>query len=53
MSGLAGERTSFDRVGFWKRGFRYLSEGYEAASQRLIVSVKAVLGDINIDWVER
>ena len=45
--------ASFDRAGFRKRGSRYVSEGYEAASQKLIVSVKAVLGDIDIDWVER
>jgi hypothetical protein len=45
--------ASFDRAGFTKRGSRYVSQGYETASQRLTISVKAVLGNIEIDWVER
>jgi len=45
--------ASFDRAGFRKSGSRYVSEGYEAASKKLVVSIKAVLGDIDIDWVER
>lgn len=45
--------ASFDRAGFRKRGSRYVSEGYETASQRLTISIKAVLGDIDIDWVGR
>ena len=44
--------ASFDRAGFRKSGSRYVSDGYEAASRKLHISVKAVLGDINIDWVE-
>ncbi len=45
--------ASFDRAGFRKRGSRYISEGYETASKRLTVYIKAVLGDIDVDWVER
>jgi hypothetical protein len=30
-----------------------VSEGYEAASQKLIISVKAALGDIDTEWEER
>ncbi len=30
-----------------------VSEGYEAASQKFIISVKAVLDDIDTEWVER
>jgi hypothetical protein len=45
--------ASFDRAGFRKRGDRYVSDGYETASKRLTVYIKAVLGDIDIDWVER
>lgn len=45
--------ASFDRAGFRKHGSRYVSESYETASNRLTISIKAVLGDIDIDWVER
>ena len=45
--------ASFDRAGFRKRGSRYLSQGYEQAPARLHISVKAVLGDVDIQWVER
>ena len=45
--------ASFDRAGFRKRGSRYRSEGYEDATTRLRISIRAVLGDIDIEWVER
>lgn len=45
--------ASFDRAGFRKRGSRYVSEGYESTTKKLTVYIKAVLGDIDIDWVGR
>lgn len=45
--------ASFDRAGFRKRGSRYRSEGYENAAARLLISIRAVLGDIDIEWVGR
>jgi len=45
--------ASFDRVGLTKAGSSYLSDGYDAADTKLHITLKAVLGDIDIEWVER
>ena len=45
--------ASFDRAGLSKAGSSYLSHGYDAAKIKLHIALKAVLGDIDIEWVER
>ena len=45
--------ASFDRAGFIKRGSRYRSRNYEDAQAKLRIFIKAVLGDIDIEWVGR
>ncbi len=45
--------ASFDRVGLTKAGSSYLSIGYDSANTKLHITLKAVLGDIDIEWVER
>ena len=44
--------ASFDRVGLTKAGSSYLSNGYDSADTKLHITLKAVLGDIDIEWVE-
>ncbi len=45
--------ASFDAAGFTKRGSQYVSEGYDRAAAKLHVSLKAVVGDIDVVWVDR
>ena len=40
--------ASFDRVGLTKAGSSYLSIGYDSADTKLHITLKAVLGDIDI-----
>jgi len=44
--------VSFDDVGFTKSGARYVSPGYRSATSKLDIKLKAVLGDIDIVWIE-
>jgi hypothetical protein len=45
--------ATFERSGLTKVGSSYLSHGYDSASTKLHITLKAVLGDIDIEWVER
>lgn len=45
--------ASFDRNGFEKRGDRYLSPGYDEAHTRVAIDLKAIVGDVSVEWVER
>ncbi|MFQ5703529.1 MAG: toast rack family protein [Gemmatimonadales bacterium] len=45
--------ASFDDSGFDKRGSDYVSHNYDAALSKLHISIKAVLGDIDVEWVGR
>ncbi len=45
--------ASFDDSGFEKRGSEYVSRNYAGAKSRLHISIKAVLGDIDVEWVGR
>lgn len=45
--------ATFERSGLTKVGSSYLSHGYDSASTKLHIALKAVLGDIDIEWVER
>lgn len=45
--------ATFDHAGMTKVGSNYLSRGYDSASTKLHITLKAILGDIDIDWVER
>jgi hypothetical protein len=44
--------ATFERARLTKMGSSYLSYGYDAASTKLHITLKAVLGDIDIEWVE-
>jgi len=43
--------ASFEDSGFEKRGSRYVSAGYDAAATRLDLDLKAVFGDVNVEWI--
>jgi hypothetical protein len=43
--------ASFEDSGFEKRGSRYVSAGYDGAAARLDLDLKAVFGDVNVEWV--
>ncbi|UCG85330.1 MAG: hypothetical protein JSW71_15530 [Gemmatimonadota bacterium] len=45
--------ATFERAGLTKVGSSYVSYGYDLASTKLHITLKAVLGDIDIEWVER
>ncbi len=45
--------ASFDDSGFEKRGSGYVSRNYGGARSRLHISIKAVLGDIDVELVGR
>jgi len=45
--------ASFDRVGLTKVGSSYLSDRYDDDDTKLHIILKTVLGDIDIEWVER
>lgn len=43
--------ASFDRAGLRRRGDRYYSATYEAASTKLHINAKAVMGSVEVRWV--
>ena len=45
--------ASFDEAGFTRRGSQYVSEGYGSAAATLHLSIKAIVGDIDVVWVDR
>ncbi len=45
--------ASFNHSELQKRGDRYVTEEYDGASARLDISIKAALGDIDVQWIER
>ncbi len=45
--------ASFDEAGFTRRGTQYVSQGYERATATLALSIKAVVGDIDVVWIDR
>ncbi len=45
--------ASFDRAGLEKVGSEYRSADYAGADAKLHITIKAVLGDIGIEWVEQ
>ncbi len=45
--------ASFDGSSFTRRGSQYVSEGFESARATMNLSLKAVVGDIDVVWVER
>lgn len=45
--------ASFDRAGLAKVGSDYQSPDYASAKHKLDITIKAVLGDIVIEWVEQ
>ncbi len=45
--------ASFEQTGFAKRGSRYVSRNYDTAAVKLHLDVKAVLGEISVEWVEK
>lgn len=45
--------ASFDKAGLEKAGSEYRSPDYGVADARLHITIKAVLGDIDIEWVEQ
>ena len=45
--------ASFDDAGFVKRGDAYYSTGYDDAPAKLHLELKAVVGDVDVVWVQR
>jgi len=45
--------ASFDRAGLAKVGSDYQSADYSSAKHKLQITIKAVLGDIDIEWVDQ
>jgi hypothetical protein len=45
--------ASFDRTGFNRVGSSYLSREYDSADIKLHIALRAVLGDIDVEWIER
>ena len=43
--------ASFEPTGFAKHGSHYVSRNYDTAAVKLHLDVKAVLGDISVEWV--
>jgi len=43
--------ASVDHDGFHRQGDRYLSNNYETATSKLHIDLKAVVGDVEIEWV--
>ena len=43
--------ASFEDLGFVKQGSRYVSADFEEARARLEMHIKAVFGDVNVEWV--
>jgi len=43
--------ASFEDRGFVKRGSRYVSTGFDEAAIRLEIDLKAIFGDVNVEWV--
>ncbi len=43
--------ASFEQTGFAKHGSHYVSRNYDTAAVKLHLDVKAVLGDISVEWV--
>jgi hypothetical protein len=45
--------ASFEDGGFEKRGSRYVSPNYDRAPVKLDLEMHAVLGDVNVEWIDR
>lgn len=45
--------ASFDDAGFVKRGDKFFSTGYDEAPAKLHIELKAVVGDVDVVWVQR
>jgi len=45
--------ASFDRTGFEKRGSTYVSAGFDDARTRLTIDLRAIVGDVGVEWVGR
>ena len=45
--------ASFDDAGFVKRGDTFYSTGYDDAPAKLHIDLKAVVGDVDVVWVQR
>jgi predicted membrane protein len=43
--------ASFEDRGFARRGSRYVSAGFDEAGARIEMHLKAVFGDVNVEWV--
>lgn len=43
--------TSFDQAGLQRRGDRYYSANYEAATSKVELNLKTALGSVEIEWV--
>ncbi len=43
--------ASFENRGFVKQGSRYVSAGFEDARARVEIHLKAVFGDVKVEWV--
>ncbi len=45
--------ASFEQTGFAKHDSHYVSHNYDTAAAKLHLDVKAVLGDISVEWVKK
>ncbi len=45
--------ASFEEGGFEMQGNRYVSRNYDRAPVKLDLEMRAVLGDVNVEWVDR
>jgi uncharacterized protein YaiE (UPF0345 family) len=43
--------ASFEDAGFARQGSRYVSAGFEEAGARLEIHLKAIFGDVNVEWI--
>lgn len=43
--------ASFEDRGFVRRGSRYVSAGFDGAGAKLEIHLKAVFGDVNVEWI--
>lgn len=43
--------ASFEDRGFVRQGSRYISAGFEEAGAQIAIRLKAVFGDVNVEWV--
>lgn len=45
--------ASFDRAGFEKRGNTYMTTGFDRAPHRINIDLRAIVGDVSVEWVGR